>query len=450
MKLSQFLLIIKANKNIVLVVMAITLLTAVVVELQLPKKYIAKTTLLLNYKGVDPVTGIALPAQLMPGFMATQVDVIKSNNVTLDVINRLNLTEIPSVKKEFAEAENKSQVSINEWLTERLKKKLVVSPSKESSVVALEYEGVDPSFAAAMANAYAESYIATSLRLKIDPALKASQYLSEQSKILHDNLKNAQDKLSTYQLEHGLTSVQDTYDVENSKLHDLSAQYSLMQTQSIDANSRGVDAVKNLSESPDVAQNPVIQSLRTGLVSAESKLAESGQRYSKNHPEYKAAEAEVIKLRSQLDNEINRTVMSLKNSANINVKRLNDLKVQLENQKQKVLALNRDRAELDYLIKDVQLAQNALETLSNRFSQTKIEGESNQADISLLEKATPPMSASNPSMFIVLPFSLLMGFLLGCTVASVYEFAQRKVRSSDDLLAFGDIQVYAYSLASPK
>jgi chain length determinant protein EpsF len=448
MNLFQLVLILKARYKMILLVAVITVLTASIVSLLFPKSYKAATTVILNYKGVDPVTGMAMPAQLMPGYMATQVDIIQSKNVTLDVIKRLHLDEVKSLQQQFAEATEGKQADLNEWLAELLQQKLSVMPSKESSVISIGYKGVDPVFAATMANAFAESYINLSLKLKIDPAIKASQYLSEQTKALRDNLQHAQDRLATYQQEHGLTSIQEAYDVETSKLRDLSSQYSLAQTQSIDANSRRNDASKNLSDSPDVVQNPVIQNLRMSLVSAEAKLADTAQRYSRNHPMYIASEAEVAKLRSQLNTEIDRTVVSLSNNASINSQRLNDLKFQLEKQKQKVLELNRSRSDLSILEKEVQIAQNALESVNNRFSQTALEGQSNQGDISVLETAVPPLEPSNPSLFLIAPFSLVIGALLGCLFALLAEMLDRRVRSRDDLLTLGEIPVFEYTIKS--
>jgi len=448
MNLSQLVLILKARYKMILLVAVITLLTASLVSLLFPKSYKAATTVILNYKGVDPVTGMAMPAQLMPGYMATQVDIIQSKNVTLDVIKRLHLAEVKSLQQQFAEATEGKQADINEWLADLLQQKLTILPSKESSVISIGYKGVDPVFAATMANAFAESYINLSLKLKIDPAIKASQYLSEQTKALRENLQQAQDKLAEYQQKHGLTSIQEAYDVETSKLRDLSSQYSLAQSQSIEANSRRNDASKNMSDSPDVVQSPIVQNLRMNLATAESKLAEMGQRYSKNHPMYIASEAEVAKLRSQLNNEIDRTVVSLSNSASINSQRLGDLKFQLEKQKQKVLELNRSRSDLTILEKEVQIAQNALESVNNRFSQTALEGQSNQGDISVLETAVPPLEPSNPSLFLIAPFSVIIGALLGCLFALLAEMLDRRVRSRDDLLTLGEIPVFEYNIKS--
>lgn len=448
MNLNQLITILLVRKKVILLAMVLTAITASVVSLLLPKNYISQATVLLNYKGVDPVTGVSLPAQLMPGYMGTQVDIIKSKNVAVDVVKKLNLIEIASIKKEHEEAVAKanSKVEIVDWLADKISTKLDVIPSRESSLITISYKGVDPGFSAAMANAFAESYISVSLRLKMDPAIKASEYLSEQTKILRENLHQAQEKFSKYQQEKGLTSIQESFDVESSKLRDISSQYASMQSMSNDANSRRNDAAKNMSDSPDVASNPVVQGLRMNLVTAESKFAETSQRYSKNHPIYAAAEAEVVKLRSQLETEIDRTVSSISNTANINFQRLGDVKAQLERQKQKVLDLNRARSDLVLLEKEVEIAQNALATVNNRFSQTLLEGQSNQADISLLEKATPPLTPNNPSLLLIIPFSLMLGAMLGSMFALLLELIDRRIRSRDDFFGLGDIPVYEFSI----
>lgn len=446
MNFSQFIIILQARKKIIILVALLTMATAIIVSLLLPKNYLATTKVLLNYKGVDPVTGTTIPAQLMPGFLGTQAEIIQSKSVGIDVVKKLKLSEIPSIREDFEKSVKDNNTDINQWLADKLLNNLSVTPSRESSVILIGYKGIEPSFAATMANTFAESYIAVTLKLKMDPAIKASQYLSEQTKVLRENLQKAQEKLSQFQQDHGLTSVQEAFDVENSKLRDLSTQYGMMQSQAIDANSRRNDAAKNTSDSPDVAQNPVIQNLRMNLVTSESKLAELGQRYSKNHPLYISTEAEVAKLRSQLQTEIDRTVVSISNSASINSQRLGDVRAQLEKQKQKVLELNRSRSDLMILEKDIEIAQNALSSVNNRFSQTALEGQSNQADISILEAATPPAAPSNPKLVLIAPFALFIGTILGCFFALVAEFLNRRVRSKDDIVGLAEIPVYEYSV----
>ena len=81
MNFTQFLLILNARKWIILGVLLLTVGVTAGVSLWLPKEYTAATTLIIDSKSKDPFTGQLLPSQMFPGYMATQVDVIKSANV---------------------------------------------------------------------------------------------------------------------------------------------------------------------------------------------------------------------------------------------------------------------------------------------------------------------------------------------------------------------------------
>ena len=82
----------------------VTVAATLVVSLLLPKTYEATSSLVMNYKGVDPLTGMALPGQLLPGYMATQIDIISSKNVALRVVDQLKLAESPAVIAQFNES----------------------------------------------------------------------------------------------------------------------------------------------------------------------------------------------------------------------------------------------------------------------------------------------------------------------------------------------------------
>ena len=134
MNLLQFFLILKARYKVIIVTFLVTVISATVVTLLLPKSYSATTSLLMNYKGMDPVTGVILPAQLMPGYMATQVDIIQSRNIALKVVEQLGLAKSEQAQEQFQEA-TQGKGDINNWLADLLLKKLDVRPSKESSVI---------------------------------------------------------------------------------------------------------------------------------------------------------------------------------------------------------------------------------------------------------------------------------------------------------------------------
>lgn len=432
MNLSQLLLILQARKKVVLGVLLLVVLATVGVSLMLPKSYKANSTLLMNYKGVDPLTGMTMPGQLMPGYMATQIDIIRSKNVALRVVERMQLANSPAVVAQFKAATG-GKGSVNDWLASLLLRNVDVTPSRESSVVDIAFSGSDPQFVAAVANAFAEEYMRASIQLKVDPARRASTYFDQQTKLLRDNVEQAQSRLSKYQQDNGIVSVDNRLDVESNRLNDLSAQLVAAQAQLMEATSRQRMASGNSGASPDVAANPLIQNLRAGLGNAEAKLAEAGQRLGRNHPQYLSTQAEVAKLRRELDTQIKLASQSVGNNATVLSQREAQIRAALAEQKTKVLELNRARDEMNVLLKDVESAQRAFDVTAQRGSQTRIEGQAEQSDIAILNPAVIPTEPDGPKVFRNLLLSVFLGIMLGFGAALVLELLNRRVRSSNDL-----------------
>lgn len=433
MNVHQFLLILGARKKIILSILLATVLLALGWSLLQPKTYKATASVLLNYKGVDPLTGLTMPGQLMPGYMATQIDIISSKNVALRVVDALGLASSPAVIQQFNEA-NEGRGSVRDWLADLLLRKLEIVPSRESSVVEISFKGADPQFAAAVANAFADQYEKTSVQLKTAPMKKASSYFNEQTKQLRDNLETAQARLSKYQQEKGIVSLDNNrVDVELSRLNDLSAQLVAAQAATMEAASRSRMASGSSGASPDVANNPLIQNLRVGLAAAEAKLAESSSRYGRNHPAYQAARAEVDKMRADLNGAMGTISRSVGNNAEVLRQREAELRAAVAAQKTRVLELNRARDELGVLLKDLDSAQRAFDAASQRFSQTRIEAQAEQSDIAVLNPAVPPMQPAGPRVLLNTLVSILIGTVLGVGVALLLELLNRPIRSASDM-----------------
>lgn len=440
MNLSQLLLILRARRKAALLTLLATVVLTVVVSLIIPPTYKATTSLVMNYKGVDPVTGLGMPGQLLPGYMATQIDIITSKNVALRVVDSLKLASNPTVIEQFND-DTGGKGTVRDWLADLLLKKINIVPSRESSVVDITFKGADPDFVAAVANAFADEYLKLNVQLKVDPMKRATAYFNGQIKQQRDVLEAAQSRLSKYQQEHGIVSVDNRLDVEQSRLNDLSAQLVAAQGQLMEATSRQRMAVGGSVDSPDVAANPLIQSLKLNLGSAEAKLAEIGQRLDRNHPQYQSAKAEVDKLRAELREQLNNTASSIGGNAQILRQREAAVRAALNEQKTKVLELNRTRDEMGVLTKELENAQRAYDATSQRLSQTRIEGQADQTDIAVLNPAVPPIEPSTPKLLLNLVLSVLMGAILAVAVAVFSELTDRRVRSAGDLVAVAKVPV---------
>ncbi len=442
MNFKQYLLILKARFWIILITLLLIVCATVIVSLLLPKKYSATTSLVLNYKGMDPVTGVVLPAQLMPGYMATQVDIITSRNVALKVVKQLNFAESSAAQTQFYQA-TKGQGDIHAWFADRLLQGLDVKPSRESSVLEISFNGADPVFVSTVANAFANAYIDTSLQLKVEPAQKAANFLDEQTKALRANLETAQTKMSKYQQEKGVTNLVGSLDVETTRLNELSSQLVMAQSQASESKLRQKSAGGVGTASPDITANPIIQNLKVEISHSESKLSDLSQRVGLNHPQYLASKAELNKLRGLLQQETRNVSSSIGSTANIYQQREAELRTALAEQKIRVLKLNFSRDELSVLQRDVENAQHAMDTASQRFTQANIEGNANQTDVVVLNPATPPQGPASPKVLLNILLSIILGTVVGLILALFVEMIDRRVRSRDDLSELLEVPIYS-------
>jgi len=432
MNFAQFLLILKARRMIFLIVLGLTVATTLVINLILPNTYRAVSSIVLNSKGTDPVSGITMPAAMMPGYITTQIDIITSPKVAIKVVDDLKLTENKVIVDKFNK-ETKGQGEIKAWVADLLLANIDAKPSRDSSVVEISFTGADPVFAATIANAFAEAYQETNIQLKVEPAQKAAEFLGEQTKVLRSNLEEAQAKLAKYQQEKGLTSVMGNLDVESARLNDLSSQLVVAQNITYESNSRQDKTAGNGEESPDVAANPIVQSLKVDITRAESKFSELSQRLGPSHPQYQQALAELNKLKSQLQEERRKATTTIGGTASINKQREAEIRSSLAKQKARVLELNLTRDQLSVLQRDVENAQRAMDAASQRFTATTLEGSANQTDIAILNPATPPVKPSSPRVVFNTVLSFFLGGLLAMALSLLAERLDRRLRSREDI-----------------
>ena len=411
--------------------LAVVVGTALAVSLLLPKQYTAETALVVDAKAADPLMGGMLPAQMIPGYMATQVDIISSNRVAQRVVSLLKMDQAPVIRAQWQD-ETDGEGSIQVWLAELLKKKLDVQPSRESNVITLAYDGADPSFAAAVANAWAQAYIDVSLELKVEPARQYAKWFDGQNATLRTDLEASQKKLSDYQQERGIVATDERLDVETARLAELSTQLSMVQAQKVDSRSRQAQSGR-ADSMPEVMQNSLIQSLKADLTRQEGVREQMAGRLGKNHPEIARIEADIANLRERIASETRRVVNSLGTANRVNTQRESEIRDALAAQKERVLALKAERDQIAVLQRDVENAQRAYDLVTQRLAQTNLESQTQQTNVVVLTPATAPLEPSSPKILLNVALAIFLGGLLGVGAALMLELMDQRVRGEEDL-----------------
>ncbi|MBK7051551.1 MAG: chain length determinant protein EpsF [Rhodoferax sp.] len=430
MTLQQFLLILWAHRKVVLLTFFATVLTTVVVSLLMPKQYTAATSVVIDVKSPDPIAGMVLPGMMAPGYMATQVDIINSDRVAHRVVKLLKMDEDEVIRQEWMD-ETKGRGQIRTWLGSLLQKKLDVKPSRESNVINIGFSGPDAAVAAAVANAFAQAYIDTNNDLRVEPAKQYAKWFNNQLQVQRERLEAAQKALSDYQQRTGIVATTELLDYETQKLNELSGQLTQAEALGADASSKQKSGAADTLQ--EVIQNPLINQLKTDVARMESKLKELAGNFGVNHPQYQRAAAELSELKARLGAETARVASGVGTAGRVSDAKEAGIKLAIEKQKTKVLKLNKQRDEISVQMREVDSEQRAFDAVGQRMTQSKLESQSIQTNISVLTPAAEPLVHSKPKVFLNVLVSMFLGTLLGVGAALVLELMQRRVRSAEDL-----------------
>lgn len=433
MSFIQFLSILRARFWVALGVLGLTVATTVVASLLLPKQYSSSASVVVDIKP-DPVSVMAFPQMAMPGFMATQVDIIQSDRVALRVIRELRLDQNAELRTQWQQA-TQGQGSFEQWLADNLQRKLDVKPSRESSVIHIGYTAPDARFAAGLANAFAQAYIATTLELRVDPARQFTTFFTTQGKEAREALERAQAKLSAYQRDKGIIATDERLDVENARLNELSSQLVQLQALSSDSRSRQAQAQGGAADKMhEVLNNPLIGGIKAELSRNEARLQELNARLGDNHPQVIEARANIAALRQRVETETRRVSGGVAITSTINAQREAQVRHELAAQRAKLLQMKATRDEGQVLVREVESAQRAYDTLMARMNQTSLESQTTQSYVNMLSTASPAAEHSSPKLLLNTALSIFLGTLLAVGTALMLELTDRRVRATTDVV----------------
>lgn len=445
MTFGQFLSILRARWWVVALVLGLTVATTVVVSLLLPKQYQSTASVVVDFKP-DPISAIAFGGMASPTFIATQVDIIRSERVAQRVVRNLRLSENAQIRQQWLD-DTGGEGSIETWLGTVFQRQMEVQPSRESSVIAISYQAPDPRFAAGLANAFAQAYIDTSLELRTDPARQFNSFFEARVTEARAALQKAQAQLSAFQKENGIIASDERLDVENARLNELSSQLTALQALATETRLRQDQAQGGEADRlQDVLNNPVVAGLRADINRNEAQLQQLSTRLGDNHPQVREARANVKELRERLTAETRKVASTVGATGNITRQREAELRRALEAQRSKVLQMKSVRDRANVIMQDVANAQRAYDAVQQRFTQTSLESQATQSNVNLLTQAVPPVEPSSPKLLLNTLLAIFLGTLLAVGTALLLELMDRRVRMPEDAAAALDLPVLGVML----
>jgi len=437
MSIHQILRIVWARKWLVLALLAFVSLAGTAFTLTLPKQYTAETSMVVEMR-IDPALGALAPSLGAPGYMATQIEIIRSERVASRVVKMLGVERSPSAVQQWRDA-TAAKIPLERYFAGLLQSGVAVEPLNGSNIINVRFSAQDPIFAQAAANAFAQAYMDISVELRIAPARQSVAFLDDQTKVLRNNLEAAQARLSKFQQEKGIVVSDERFDQENARYQGLVAQLGAAQAERIETESRARNS--GAETSPDILFNGAIGGLKSQLASAQTKLTELSAVVGKNHPSRVQVEAQISELRQQIASETRRVMGGTSTLSRSSSQKVAELQALIDEQKKKLLGLRADRDQVAVYARDVDTAQRAYEAISSRVGQFTLESQNNQANTRLLSTAVEPLWPSKPKVMAGVVGSILGGLALGVMAALGWELLDRRVRAPEDLMVMAGVPV---------
>jgi polysaccharide biosynthesis transport protein len=424
----QFFLALNARRKLFAFIVLVTVLLATVVSLFMPRTYVAKASVLVD-KREEPI-----------GFTETQADIISSSKVAHKVIADLKLAQSPETKDAFQRATG-GVGAVEDWIAETLQKKLKVDWS-QSSVINIWYSAPDSKLAAAVANGFAKAYVQTIQELAVAPAQDSLNWFDDQLKSLRTAMEASQAKLAAYQRDKGITSGDERYDVENTRLAELSTQLLAAQNQAQEAAIRQQQARTFVASGaspdnlPEIGSNPFLQSLKTQIHTAEARLQEMRSEMGPNHPQLKAQISEVQSLKERLENEMGKVVGGMGTTVRQLREREAELRNALAAQRSRVLQLKSSRTDLEALQREVEAARQAYQSAYERSMSNRIQTRARQPQVAVLNSAVAPLLPKSPRIALNIGIAFAVGMMLAIAIIYLLEATDRRVRSRIEFEAY--------------
>lgn len=408
----------------ILLVTVLLLVATAAVLLFIPKSYESSASLL-----VEPRSNIYTRAAMdvtsagnsvnTEALMSSQIELIKSRDLLLEVVDSENLRSVP----EFSNAgfspigfvlrligRGPEQRSVDETVLGNLADRMTVIRERDSAVISIYVRSTDPELAARIANAIAAAHVKRRGAQSLTDTADATVWLQEEIDKLRPKVSAAETAVANYKVENDLFVGANSIPVTDQQLTVVATQIAEAQQRKNDAQARSqvirglLGSGQSLDGVNDVRNSVVIQGLLETKANLQAELAQKSTTLLSNHPTIKALKAQVGELNKQIANEADRVADSLDAEAKVEADLEQRLRDDLTRAKLTAGDATKGGVTLDSLEREAKAQRDLLENYLARYSDATSRTASNSAlpDVRIVSEAAPSVEPASPKIPLIL------------------------------------------------
>lgn len=390
---------------------------------------------------IDPRAQKVLPDSQMlenlnadPATIDSQVEILRSRALVGKVVEKLHLADDPEFDMPVTggrglrglfqpapppPAERDREAARRGRVIDAVSNRLTVSNLGLSAVIQIGFQSESPTKAAAIANAFAQTYIDDQQEQKARANDQASSWLLSRLDQLRRNAEQSDAIVKRYEVEHGIVGLQSATGATANQQEIQSLTTELASARADEAaavakmSAAARAAAGNDSES---AGSPVLQAYKKQRSELAARLADLQSRYGPLYPEVQSTRRELAEVERQIAGEQGSLRATLGTDARAAQARTARIAADLARATNGLQGANLASVGADALRKRADADRGVYEAFLNRYKQMSAQAGMASADARIISLATPPLKPGTPSLKLLALLGALVGAALGIVV----------------------------------
>ena len=403
--------------------------------------------------GDDPVN-----AQMVD----SQLEILKSENFALSVVNKLQLTQNPefvtSTPRLIAIARSllsdvftlndnssKSELERTQSVILAFEKRLTVSRVGMTTAIDIDFKSIDPDRAAQIANAVADGYIADQLDAKYQAMRNATAWLEDRLNELRGQASAAERAVVDYKAKNNIVDTgghlinQDQLAALNSTLiatHTAVAEAQARLNRISQILSNDLDpAATDMATVTDALHNETIVKLRQQYLELARHEHEWSIRYGSNHLAVVNLRNQMQEVRHSIIDELRQIAETYKSDLDIAKARENSLQKSLDTTVAESQTTNKAQIELGELESKARNYRALYDNFQQRYMDTLQQQSFPITEARVITRASRPSEKTSPKTLLTLAVATMGGLMLGVGLGILREISDRAFRTTSQVEA---------------
>jgi capsular exopolysaccharide synthesis family protein len=384
-----------------------------------------------------------------PSELETEVQILKSDALALEVIRELNLD-----RRSDSDSQTPASLDLEpdplqsdpgkaSALIGGFEGSLRVALSLNSRIIEVHYKSPDPQLAANVVNTLMQTYVEDNRKARFDSTMAASDWLQKQLTDLQMKVEESQEKLVKYQKEHEILGIDEKQNIITSKLDELNKALTEAESERMDkeafyqlVQSGDPDAVASSAGGVDTGSgvqsaSGLLESLRSKQADLNIQVADLNTQFGPSYPKLAQLNNQLKEVDVQLQNEMKKIVSKVRGQYMTALRRESMLHDALERQKQEANKLNESAIEYNMLKRDSETNRALYEGILEKLKEAGVSAGLKSTNFRIVDLARQPSYPIEPNIPRNLGFALMLGLATGVGLAFLKEGLDNTIRTTE-------------------